>query len=64
MNALRNTRLAAAALALILTAALVPQAAKADVSLSFGATTVGGHRGHCHYEWRHHHKVKVQVCHR
>jgi len=58
MNALRKTRLAVATLALILAAAVVPQAARADsVSLSFG-TTVNGHR-RCHWEWHHHHRVQV-----
>jgi|GEM_PF-3782922 len=58
MNALRRTRLAAATLALILAAAVVPQVASAGpVSLSFG-TSVNGHR-HCHWEWHHHHRVRV-----
>jgi len=62
MNALCKTRLAAATLALILTAAVVPQAANADgVSLTFGAPTVNAHR-HCHWEWHHHHRI--QVCRR
>jgi hypothetical protein len=59
MDAFRKTRLAAATLALILTAAVVPQVASAD-TFGFGATTASGHR-HCHWEWHHHHKV--QVCH-
>jgi hypothetical protein len=58
MNVLRNTRLAAATLALILGAAVVPQAAGADtLSLQLG-TSVNGHR-HCHWEWHHHHRVQV-----
>jgi len=57
MDARRKTRLAAATLALILTAAVLPQAASAD-SFGFGATTANGHR-HCHWVWHHHHKVQV-----
>jgi hypothetical protein len=58
MNALRTTRLAAATLALILTAAVVPQSAKADSLLTFGAPNASAHR-HCHWEWHHHHRVRV-----
>jgi hypothetical protein len=58
MNALRTPRLVAATLALILTAA-APATVNADpLSVSFGATTVNGHR-HCHWEWHHHHRVQV-----
>ncbi|HTW85985.1 MAG TPA: hypothetical protein VMD91_18080 [Candidatus Sulfotelmatobacter sp.] len=62
MLAARKARVLAASFALVLAAAFVPAAVPADTVgdaiAPLGGTTIAAHK-HCHWTWRHHHRVRV-----